>query len=112
MVVNLPPWLREWAGAEAIAAGIDPAALRADVRELVDAVLSEDGAALDALPEAVESALVAPLAVLAELEEQDAGLVELVVAARVVRRSVRPVAGQCPPELLERIMKLPECAAP
>ena len=63
----LPPWLPDWEGAVEIAERIDAAGLRGLVGELLDLVFPEDTVFLDSLPESLESALVSPLNVLAEV---------------------------------------------
>ncbi|GII47804.1 hypothetical protein Psi02_42280 [Planotetraspora silvatica] len=103
---HLPHYLPAWQGVDQIAQGLDVDALRATARELVDLVLTEDDVYLDALPDTVETSLVTPLGILASVLEGPSTFVELVVAARLVRKSA-PIA-QCPPELVALIRQLPE----
>jgi hypothetical protein len=107
VTLGLPPWLPEWDDAESIAQTVDIEALRGAVRDLVDLVLSEDTGVLDSLPSALESALVAPLVTLAQIADQDGTAIELVVAARLVRRSVYGQLDGSPTELVELVSRLP-----
>jgi hypothetical protein len=107
MTDELPPWLPEWNGASEVAARIDVARLRADIHDLVDYVLAEESVVLDSLPADLESSLVPPLALLAHLIERDSSVVELVVAARLVRRAAKNHLDDCPPEVARRLAKLP-----
>lgn len=104
---GLPSWLPEWNGAEALASVLDPGDLLRDVKDLVDLVFSEDTEFLDSLPPAVESALVTPLLLLERAMSSDDDIVRVVVAARLVRRTIGRVLEQCPPELAEKLQELP-----
>ncbi|WP_406094722.1 hypothetical protein [Kitasatospora purpeofusca] len=104
----LPPWLPDWEGVEDIATRIDAASLRERVGKLLDLVFTEDTILLDSLPETLESALVSPLNILGEIYESAASLTELVVASRLVRRSVISYLKDGPDELKVLIEALPE----
>lgn len=104
----LPPWLPDWEGAVEIAGRIDADGLRGLVGELLDLVFTEDTVFLDSLPEGLESALVPPLNILAEIYEGGASPTELVVASRLVRRSSIPYINDGPEELKVLIEALPE----
>lgn len=108
MTIDLPAWLSEWEGAEAVAASIDMATLRANAQDLVSYVLAEDTCVLDSLPEAIESALITPIAILGRVCDENRSTVELVVAARLVRRSAAGLFAQCSSELLAKLLRLPE----
>jgi hypothetical protein len=107
MSQHLPPWLPEWEGAAELAAQTDIARLRADVADLVGYVLAEDTTVLDSLPEEVESALVTPLTMLGRVHDDGTDPVELVAAARLVRRSVAGCLDRCPDPVRARLLKLP-----
>ncbi|MGW1228321.1 hypothetical protein [Streptomyces sp. NPDC002530] len=104
----LPPWLPEWEGAAEIAEKCDANALRELVGKLLDLVFAEDTVFLDSLPDALESALVSSLNPLSETYESDAAPVNLVVASRLVRRSVLPYTDGGPEELKALIETLPD----
>jgi hypothetical protein len=106
--MRLPDRLPDWEGAERIAAQIDPVSLRMTVGQLVDLVLSEDVVFLDSLDDILESAIVVPLTILAGIYDDKRPLVELVVAARLVRRSVESYLEDAPQELVDLIYALPE----
>lgn len=105
---SLPPWLPEWAGAEAAAERIDVGRLKDTIEHVVNLVLAEDAVFLDSLPEVLESALVTPVGILDDIHSSHGSPVELVVAARLVRRSVAPYLDIVPPNLLTLIKDLPE----
>jgi hypothetical protein len=104
----LPPWIPEWNGAEAIAAEINREELRSTVGRLVDLVLTDDTVVLDSLSTALESAVITPLSTLASVYESEGKLTELVVAARLVRRSASPYMKDAPQEFRSLVEKLPE----
>jgi hypothetical protein len=104
--VDLPSWLPDWERAEAEVRASDVSALRSHAQELVDLVLAEDTEFLDALPEDIESAIVTPLSTLSVALEEGTD-VELVVASRVVRRTVTPFLAEAPEDLRRLIGHLP-----
>jgi hypothetical protein len=104
---DLPAWLPEWQDATAVMAQLDIGTLRRDVDSLVNLVLAEDTRFLDSLPAAVESAIVTPLLLLERINSDGTDALELVVAARLLRRSMNDVIDECPPELSSRLQKLP-----
>lgn len=104
----LPPWLPEWDGAEAVAEQIDTGELEVTIENLGNLVFAEDTVFLDSLPEIVESALVTPLSTLMSVHSSHENLTELIVAARLVRRSIAPCLDMVPQELLTLIQALPE----
>jgi hypothetical protein len=83
-------------------------AVEADAANAGHLVFTEDTVFLDSLPESLESVLVSTLNVLAEIYEGDANSTELVVASRLVRRSVFPYINDGPEELKVLIEALPE----
>ena len=103
---GLPPYLPEWVGAEVLADQLDTGELRRIAGELVKLVLAEDTSVLDSLPESVESALVTPLMIL-ETARTSGDVVRLVVAARLVRRGAETVMEQCPPDVKDKLLRLP-----
>ncbi|QMU74874.1 hypothetical protein GXW83_02900 [Streptacidiphilus sp. PB12-B1b] len=104
----LPSWLPDWVGAEEISAETNSDILRMRVGELIDLVFTEDTIFLDSLSESLESALISPLGILGQIHDMDADPVELVVACRLVRRSVIPYLDGAPESLRILIEALPE----
>ncbi|GAB3840924.1 hypothetical protein ACFPIJ_44520 [Dactylosporangium cerinum] len=102
----LPAWLPDWNGAADAVRDADLAAVRATARELVDLVLTEDSRYLDALTETVESAIVTPLAMLSEALDRGTDA-EVLVAARLVRRSVEAYLAEAPLRLRHLVRGLP-----
>jgi hypothetical protein len=105
-MMGLPPSLPDWAGAEAESRNSDVMALRRHAQELVDLVLREDTRYLDALPESIESAIVTPLGILSHAIDEGTDA-ELVVASRLVRRSVSPFLTEAPEDLRRLLGHLP-----
>jgi len=105
---SLPSWLPDWAGVEEIAAQTDSDILRTQVAELLDLVFTDDTIFLDSLSEDLESALVPPLNILGEIYESTASLTELIVACKLVRRSVISYLNDGPQTLKVLIEALPE----
>lgn len=103
---GLPAYLPEWRGAESATAAADMPMLRQRARELVDLVLAEDTRYLDALPETIESAIVTPLSILSHALDQGSD-VDVLVASRLVRRSVEYLLTEAPPQLQYLVTGLP-----
>ncbi|WP_147312341.1 hypothetical protein [Thermomonospora umbrina] len=104
----LPLWLPEWNGAEDAGKEIGIERVSFIVARLIDLVLTDDAAVLDSLPPDIESALIGPLDTLASVYEGGGSLTELVVAARLVRRSVMPYLRGTHEEMESLIRSLPE----
>lgn len=109
MVDRLPAWLPDWSGAGRIAEEVDVVVLRAVVRSLINVVFTDDTALLDSLGDSLESSLVTPLGILSEVYESG-DLVELIVAARLVKRSPIGHLGGAPTGLRMLIEALPDPA--
>jgi hypothetical protein len=107
MVDRLPARLPDWSGAERIANEIDVVALRLVVRSLIDMVFTDDTALLDSLGDSLESSLVTPLGILSDVYE-DGDLVEMIVAARLVKRSAISHLSGVPTGLRMLIEALPD----
>jgi hypothetical protein len=75
---------------------------------MVDLVFTDDTVLLDSLAGDLEAALVPPLDAMAGLLDEQAGLLELVVAARLIRRSMAPLLGKVPKELRLLLEQLPD----
>jgi hypothetical protein len=104
---NLLEWLPEWDQATVVAARTDEVELDGVIERLVNLVFAEDAMVLDSLGDELESSLVGPLGILAQVSETGT-LVEKVVAARLVKRVVRPYLETLPSELRDLIDVLPE----
>lgn len=87
---------------------IDEINLRARVGELLELVFAEDTILLDSLPENLEAELVATLGVLADVYRGSGSLTEIIVAARLVRRSTISLLDGVPRKLKDLITGLPE----
>ncbi|MEV4639540.1 hypothetical protein AB0J80_19515 [Actinoplanes sp. NPDC049548] len=105
-VVGLPSWLPDWAGAEEETRRADIPTLRLRAQELVDLVFTDDTDYLDALPESIEASVVTSVVVLSDAL-RDGTDVEVVVASRLVRRSVDSLLAGAPEELRRLIRHLP-----
>ncbi|WP_433076967.1 hypothetical protein ACQP1P_33300 [Dactylosporangium sp. CA-052675] len=101
-----PAYLPEWRGAESATAASDMSMVRQRARELVGLVLAEDTRYLDALPETIESAIVTPLSILSHALDQGSD-VDVLVASRLVRRSVEYLLTEAPPQLQYLVTGLP-----
>ncbi len=105
-VAGLPSWLPDWEGAEAVARDCDISRLRSLAQELVDLVFTDDTVYLDALPSVIESAMVVPLGILSDALD-DGTDVELLVASRLVQRSVGDFLAEGPEDLRRSIGAFP-----
>ena len=103
---SLPLRLAEWQGAQEVAASIDERVFRKTVHDLVELVLPEDMSFIDSLSPDLESSLITPISILAEVKDSE-NLAEVVVAVRVVRHAVEMYRDQVPPELSALLDSLP-----
>jgi len=89
------------------AAGLDMDAIRETATALVDLVLTDDYAYVDALPIAVQTEVLTPLAMLSDALDDQVDDSIIVAAIRAVKGSARNIMAQCPPEMRELIGALP-----
>ena len=82
-------------------------AVRETATALVDLVLTDDYAYVDALPIAVQTEVLTPLAMLSDALDDQVDDSIIVAAIRAVKASVRNIMAQCPPEMRELIGALP-----
>jgi hypothetical protein len=106
-VAGLPPWLPDWEGAETATHATDIEAVRRCAQGLVDLVFTDDTVYLDSLPDELESALVSPLGILSDVLEGGSD-VELLVASRLLRRSIGSYLADAPQELRQLLHSLPD----
>lgn len=89
------------------AAELDMAAVRETATALVDLVLTDDSAYMDALTIAVQSEMLTPLAMLSDALDDQADDQIIIAAVRAIKSSARYVVEQCPPEMKALIEALP-----
>ncbi|MEY9910647.1 hypothetical protein ABIA35_006891 [Catenulispora sp. MAP12-49] len=89
------------------AARHDMDAVRGAATALVDLVLTDDYAYMDALPIAVQTSVLTPLGMLSDALDDRVDDPIIIAAIRSVKGSVRGVLAQCPPEMRELIENLP-----
>ncbi|WP_370372378.1 hypothetical protein [Catenulispora sp. GP43] len=82
-------------------------AVRGTATALVDLVLTDDYAYMDALPIAVQTSVLTPLAMLSDALDDRVDDPIIIAAIRAVKGSVRNVLAQCPLEMRELIEALP-----
>lgn len=104
--LSLPPDALEAYATQA--AGLDMNAVRATATALVNLVLTDDSAYIDALPDPVQVELLTPLAMLSEALQDRAADPVVIAAIRAVKGSAQDVLTKCPPEMRELIESLPE----
>ena len=95
-----------------IAAGLDMAAVRETATALVDLVLTDDYAYMDALPIAVQTEVVTPLTMLSDALDDRVDDPIIIAAIRAVKGSAQNVLAQCPPEMRALIEALPSGRRP
>lgn len=105
---SIPEWLPDWEGAEDVAKRINGDSLRKAVADLLELVYSDDTVYMDSLPEELESALISPLGFLAEAYEANESIIDVIVAARLVRRSVVGLIDSGPDNLKRLIESFPQ----
>lgn len=89
------------------AARLDMDAVRETATTLVDLVLTDDNVYMDALPLAVQTEMLTPLAMLSDALDDHADDPIIIAAIRAVKGSARNIVTQCPPEMRELIEVLP-----
>ncbi|GIH11637.1 hypothetical protein Rhe02_97040 [Rhizocola hellebori] len=104
----LPDWLPDWDGAEELVGTRDPSAFVADAQRVVDAIFTDDDTGLDALDEEAEASLVPVIETLSQLIEDEADVLRIVVASRLVRRTAAPHLSVLPIDLRQAIECLPD----
>lgn len=103
--LNLRPGDR--AAYAAAAAELDMDAVRQSATALVQLVLTDDYAYIDALPDEVQDELLTPLGMLSEALRDRVDDAILIAAIRSVHLSAQPALAQCPEEMRELIDALP-----
>jgi hypothetical protein len=104
--ISLPTWHPDWVGAEEAVERLNPAGLRLRAQELVELVFGHGDRYLDALPEDIGSSIVTPLAMLSQALDHGTD-VEVLVAARLVRRSVESLLAEAPIMLRSLVREMP-----
>ena len=108
--LNLQPSDLEAYAAEA--AELDMDAVQETATALVDLVLTDDSVYMDALPIAVQSEMLTPLAMLSDaLDDRVDGPI-IIAAVRAVKGSARYVLAQCPREMRALLEALPSSGRP